>query len=91
MPAHLPINTRRTILKNLYLSILAVCFLGINLISTYSTAQTHLRVIVAGLNHNYVNGILTRFNEGKVDIIGIAEPNKALWKKFGKLFKLPDS
>lgn len=91
MSAHLPINTTRTILKILHLSILAFFFLGLNLISTYSTAQTHLRVIVAGLNHNHVNGILSRFNEGKVDIIGIAEPNKALWIKFGKLFKLPDS
>lgn len=91
MHTYIPINQSTRFFSNLRSGILVFCFLCLNLYATNSTAQTHLRVIVAGLNHNHVNGILSRFKEGKVDIIGIAEPNKALWIKFGILFKLPDS
>src|ERR1700749_2181172 len=54
-------------------------------------AQNKLRLGVAGLNHNHVYGILSRYRDGKADIVGIAEPNKALWVKFGKQFHIPDS
>jgi len=53
--------------------------------------QPGLRLAVAGLNHNHVYGILSRYRDGKANIVGIAEPNKALWQKFGKLFHIPDS
>jgi predicted dehydrogenase len=64
------------------------------LISTFITAvdaQNSLRLGVAGLNHNHVYGILNRYKNGKANIVGIAEPNKALWVKFGKQFNIPDS
>jgi predicted dehydrogenase len=35
--------------------------------------------------------VLHAFNEGRVNIVGIAEPNKQLWHKFGKQYHLPDS
>ncbi|MDQ6763389.1 MAG: Gfo/Idh/MocA family oxidoreductase [Bacteroidota bacterium] len=54
-------------------------------------AQQPIRVIVAGLNHDHVHGILNQYNKGLVDIVGIAEPNKQLQQKFGKLYHLPDS
>jgi predicted dehydrogenase len=54
-------------------------------------AQPKLRVIVAGLNHDHVHNILHAYTEGKVDIIGIAEPNKQLWTKFGRQYHVPDS
>ena len=54
-------------------------------------AQTKLRLAIAGLNHNHVYGILNRYKDGSANIVGIAEPNKALWVKFGKLFHIPDS
>lgn len=56
-----------------------------------ATAQSNLRVVVAGLNHNHVYGILSRYRDGKVTIVGIAEPSKALWVKFGRIFHIPDS
>jgi predicted dehydrogenase len=59
-------------------------------IHTSATAQ-QLRVIVAGLNHDHIHNVLHAFREGRVNIIGIAEPNKQLWLKFGKQYHLPDS
>lgn len=54
-------------------------------------AQDKLRVIVAGLNHDHVHNILHAYKDGRIMIIGIAEPNKQLWKKYGDLYQLPDS
>ena len=56
-----------------------------------ANAQKPLRLGVAGLNHNHVYGILSRYKDGTANIVGIAEPNKALWVKFGKIFHIPDS
>lgn len=56
-----------------------------------TTAQQPIRVVVAGLNHDHVHGILNQYNKGKVDIVGIAEPNKQLHQKFSKLYHIPDS
>ncbi len=56
-----------------------------------ATAQQKLNVIVAGLNHDHVHNILHAYTDGKVSIIGIAEPDKSLWKKFGDQYHLPDS
>ncbi|MDF2432765.1 MAG: hypothetical protein JWP44_2396 [Mucilaginibacter sp.] len=54
-------------------------------------AQKPIRVCVAGLNHDHAHGILRRYKDGTVDIVGIAEPNKELWVKYGKLYHIPDS
>lgn len=62
------------------------------LILTAATfAQQPIRVCVAGLNHDHAHGILRRYKDGTVDIVGIAEPNKELWVKYGKLYHIPDS
>jgi len=58
-------------------------------ISTAS-AQTKLNVCVVGLNHDHIANILNAYTKGQVNIIGIAESNKALWAKFGKRAKLPE-
>ncbi|MGZ3753234.1 MAG: Gfo/Idh/MocA family protein [Mucilaginibacter sp.] len=58
---------------------------------TAASAQKLLRVCVAGLSHNHIYGILNDYKNHKVEIIGIAEPNKELWVKYGKMFNLPDS
>jgi len=55
-----------------------------------SPAQ-QLRVVIAGLNHDHVHGILRQFNNGKIDVVGIAEPDKQLQSKYSKLYHLPDS
>jgi predicted dehydrogenase len=54
-------------------------------------AQNNLRLAIAGLNHNHVYGILNRYKDGSATIVGIAEPNRALWIKYGKLYHIPDS
>jgi predicted dehydrogenase len=69
------------------LLILTFLLLSINV---HLRAQ-QLRVVVAGLNHDHIHNVLHAFNEGRVNIVGIAEPNKQLWQKFGKLYHLPDS
>jgi len=75
--------------RNYYkkLSALIVVLVGF----TFSSFAQKLRVVVAGLNHDHVHNILHAFNNGDVDIIGIAEPNKQLWAKFGKQYRLPDA
>ena len=56
-----------------------------------ASAQKILRVCVAGMNHDHIHGILSRYKDGTVDIVGIAEPNKELWVKYGKMYHIPDS
>src|ERR1700709_2020068 len=72
-------------LKHVTLAAALLLFVNINV-----TAQG-LRLAIAGLNHNHVYGILNRYKDGSANIVGIAEPNKALWVKFGKIFHIPDS
>lgn len=54
-------------------------------------AQQLLRVVVVGLNHDHVHGVLSQYNKGQVKIVGIAESDKQLQQKFSKLYHLPDS
>jgi predicted dehydrogenase len=54
-------------------------------------AQSKFRVGVAGLNHDHIYNILNDYSKGRVNIVGIAEPNKHLWEKYGKQFHIPDS
>ncbi len=69
------------------------CLLAILLTTlfTHASAQQKLRVVVAGLNHDHVHGILHAYQDGKVILAGIAEPDRALWKKYGDLYGVPDS
>ncbi len=50
-----------------------------------------LRVGVAGLTHTHVHWILGRPDHGDIQIVGIAEPNKALAKRFLEQHGLPMS
>ena len=50
-----------------------------------------LRVVIAGLNHDHIHGILNQYNKGLVNITGIAEPDKQLQEKYKKMYHLPDS
>ena len=65
--------------------VLIACF------ATTLNAQPPLRVVVAGLSHDHVHGILSQYNKGVVDIVGIAEANKQLQQKYSKLYNIPDS
>ncbi len=54
-------------------------------------AQKPIKVVVAGLNHDHVHGILSQYNKGSVTIIAIAEPDKQLQQKFARLYHLPEN
>jgi predicted dehydrogenase len=53
--------------------------------------EKQIRIVIAGLNHDHIHNILRQYNKGKVNIVGIAEPNKALHLKYSKMYHLPDS
>jgi predicted dehydrogenase len=50
-----------------------------------------LRLGVAGMSHDHVNGILSDYQQGKVIIVGIAEADKQLRAKYQEKYHLPDS
>ncbi|MEO8404721.1 MAG: Gfo/Idh/MocA family oxidoreductase [Chitinophagaceae bacterium] len=68
-----------------------IILLILSIISYKNISAQDLRVVVVGLNHDHVHGILRQFNNGKVTIIGIAEADKQLQAKYSKLYNLPDS
>jgi len=57
-------------------------------ISTNATAAP-LRVGVAGLTHTHVHWILGRADRGDIQLVGIAEPNTALAKRYLEQHGLP--
>ncbi|WP_375419014.1 Gfo/Idh/MocA family protein, partial [uncultured Hymenobacter sp.] len=56
--------------------------------SAQSTAPAPVRVGIAGLTHTHVHGLLGRGKQGDVEIVGIAEPNRALAERFTKQYGL---
>src|SRR5580698_10362292 len=68
--------------------ILVVATFGL---AAVASAQVKYRVGIAGLNHDHIYGILSDYSKGRVNLVGIAEPNKHLWEKYGKQFHVPDS
>lgn len=83
--------TKRNVKRSLAgLQKLLILFL-ITCISKNIFGQQPIRIVIAGLNHDHVHGILSQYDKGRVNIIGIAEPDKQLQQKFSKLYHLPDS
>lgn len=60
-------------------------------IYNFGMAQSTLKVVVAGLNHDHVHGILSQYKKGTVNIIGIVEPDTALQHQFATRYNLPQS
>lgn len=60
-------------------------------IQVAAVSQSALRVVVAGLNHDHVHGILSQYKKGAVNIISIVEPDKDLQQQFAKRYNLPPS
>ena len=85
VPAWFYANVSAMATKFMLLNTFLFCFL------LNTNAQQKLRVVVAGLNHDHVHNILDANKDGRVLIVGIAEPNRALWKKFETQYRLPDS
>jgi predicted dehydrogenase len=54
-------------------------------------AQEKLRVVIVGLNHDHIHNILHEYKNGKANVIGIVEPEKALQVKYAKQYQLSPS
>ncbi|MFI5132298.1 MAG: Gfo/Idh/MocA family protein [Chitinophagales bacterium] len=48
-----------------------------------------LRIGIAGLTHDHVNGLLNRAKSGDIEIVGIAEANRDLAERYLKRYDLP--
>lgn len=68
---------------------ISTLFLGLLLAGSAQAAP--LRIGVAGLTHSHVHWILGRADRGDIQIVGIAESNKALAKRFLEQHGLPMS
>jgi predicted dehydrogenase len=67
-------------------------FFSILVLSTsLSFGQTvkPFRIGIDGLTHDHVNGILSRADDGDIEIVGIAEPNRELAERYLKKYNLP--
>lgn len=53
-----------------------------------SAQQKPLRIGVVGLTHDHIHGLLGRKVKGDIDIVGIAEPNAELAKKYANIYGL---
>jgi len=69
----------------------ALFFSAILLVSTNVFAQERLKIAVAGLSHDHVHTLLRAYQRQEVDIIGIAEADTELIRRFQASHKLPDS
>jgi predicted dehydrogenase len=63
------------------------------LVFAYTTASSQnkkpFRIGVAGLTHGHVGWILDRADDGDIEIVGIAEPDRTLGERYCKQYKLP--
>jgi predicted dehydrogenase len=50
-----------------------------------------LKVGVAGLNHDHAYGLMNQHKKGEVVILGIAEPDEQLVRRYKQRYQLPDS
>lgn len=72
-------------MKKLFIVLIGIA----SMLNAYS--QQPLKVGVAGLSHDHAYGLMRQYKEGKVFIIGIAEPDAQLAARYKKRFQLPDS
>ncbi len=77
--------------KNTQLIAFGFYIVNLFLLHTNGYAQPLLKVGVAGLNHDHVNNIMHQYKSGEVIIVGIAESDEQLVKKYKDRFGLPDS
>lgn len=67
---------------------LALC---LSILTLMTTAQTRkpFRIAIDGLTHTHVHGLLARAKDGDVEIVGIAEKNRALAERYLEQYGLP--
>ena len=58
-------------------------------VTSYSQSTPPLRIGIAGLTHTHVHGLLSRAKNGDIEIVGIAEPNRDLARRYLDQYQLP--
>lgn len=56
-----------------------------------ASAQNKLNVCIAGLNHDHVAQVFNQYQSGQINIIGIAEPDQTLRKRYQNQYNLADT
>ncbi len=59
--------------------------------SSYSQAPVPFRIGIDGLSHTHVHWLLNRADDGDIEIVGIAEPNRELAERYLRHYNLPTS
>ncbi|HMJ68261.1 MAG TPA: Gfo/Idh/MocA family oxidoreductase [Cyclobacteriaceae bacterium] len=70
---------------------LATALMMFIIFNSLGQAPKKFRIGVAGLTHGHVGWILDRADDDDLDVVGIAEPDKALAEKYFAKYKLPMS
>ncbi|MCU0386446.1 MAG: Gfo/Idh/MocA family oxidoreductase, partial [Flavihumibacter sp.] len=77
---------------NKNLSLLLLCLVFSSFTSIVSAQpQEKLKVLVVGMTHDHVHGILQFYKQGRVIITGIVESNPELIARYKKSYQLPDA
>lgn len=71
--------------------LLSSLFTMLTLASLAQSTKQPLKVGVAGLVHGHVGWVLSKAKAGEIEIVGIAEPNRALAEKLSKQYGYPMS
>lgn len=58
-------------------------------LATHAQSTKPVRIGIAGLTHTHVHGLLSRAHDADIEIVGIAEPNRALAERYLAQYKLP--
>jgi predicted dehydrogenase len=69
--------------------LLVLCNLLYFTTSLRAQAEKPLKVAVAGLSHDHVTGLLERYKNGEVVIVGIAESDTNLIRRYQERYELP--
>ncbi len=68
------------------LVILFFSFLAASSLLPAQTGPVPLRIGIVGLVHSHVHGILNRAKDGDIEIVGIAEPNRDLARRYAERY-----
>jgi predicted dehydrogenase len=70
---------------------LVILLIAMSIHPSVTSQVKPLRIGVAGLTHTHVHWILGRAHDGDIEVVGIAEPDRALAERFLKQHNLPMS
>ena len=74
-----------------WLSHLFLLALLVVLSSIKNDLMCQLKIGIAGLTHDHVHGMLNKYRNGQVNVVGISEADKQLVARYKQQYRLPDS